>query len=347
MVRLLTRAARVRLLTRAVLLSVAASGVAGAARADQGEARVAATASCARGEAAAKGLRFAEALAAYRAAIVEDPSAACVSMARARIEDLEAHAEGGFGPLARVEALRRDPKKAADPAEIEALARDLEGFPPGRVRAEARLLVAEAYWHALKDPARAIAAFEAAAQDGAGDKVTRALALAELWSLRKQRGEVREALAEVERDPTLAPALVGIVRRAVLRERIREAAFGVLGVLAAAGAAAIGRLVVRARDVREVPAQVLGPRAVAFGLYLGGAGAALVRVHGGGDGRPFLWLGLGVLAILAMGRAWGLWIGTRPAARAICAAACVAGVLAIAFLAVERTDASYLEGLGL
>jgi tetratricopeptide (TPR) repeat protein len=328
------------------LTMIAAAGIAHAQAAGTTPAQEAA-ARCVEGEAAANGLRFAEALAAYRAAIATDPSAACVSMARARVQDLEAHAEGGFAPLARVEALRRDPKKAADRAEIEALARDLEGFPPGRVRAEARLLVAEAYWHALKEPERSIAAFQAAAQDQGGDKVTRSLALAELWALRKQRGEVREALADLERAPKLAPALFVAVKKAVLRERLREGAIAVVAVLAVAGAAAMARLVVRARDVREVPGLVLRPGAAAFALYLGGAGAALVRAHGGGDGRPFLWLGLGVLAILAMGRAWGLWLGTRRATRTLCAAACVAGVLAIAFLAVERTDASYLEGIGL
>src|SRR6185437_2257872 len=100
--------------------------------------------------------------------------------------------------------------------------------------------------------------------------------------LRKQRGEVREALADVERDPTLAPALLVLVKKAVLREQLREGAIAVLAVLAAAGAAAMARLLARARDVREVPGLVLRPGAAAFALYLGGAGAALVRAHGGG-----------------------------------------------------------------
>jgi tetratricopeptide (TPR) repeat protein len=335
----------------ALLLAAAVPAVAGVARAADPEARAAATASCARAEEAAKALHFAEALAAYQAAIAADPSAPCASVARARAADLAVHAEGGFVPLARVEALRRDPRKSKDRAEVEALARDLEAFPEGRVRAEARLLVAEAWWHALGEPERAIAALETTAADAAGDKLTRGLALSELWSLRRQRGEVREALAVMERDPTLAPALLALVRRAAVREHLRTGAIGVLGLLGAIGAASLARLAARARDVRDVPAQVLRPLAVAFALYLGGAGAVLVRVHGGGDARPFLWLGLGVLAILVVARALRLAVTSRggrgAAARAAWALACVAGVLAAAFLAVERTDATYLEGLGL
>ncbi len=204
----------------AVFGACAVSLVCGAARAE-GEGRAAAATGCARGEEAAKGLRFAEALEAYRAAIAADPSAPCASMARNRADDLAVHAEGGFVPLARVEALRRDRRKAVDRAEIEALTRDLEAFPDGRVRAEARLLVAEAWWHALGDPARAITAFEGAVGDPSGDKLTRALALAQLWTLRRDRGEVREALAEVERDPDLSPKLTELVRKAARREWLR------------------------------------------------------------------------------------------------------------------------------
>ncbi len=332
-----------------VLAVVLLAGAPGAARAleEPPPGRAAAEASCARADEAARDLRFEEALAAYRAAIAADPSARCALSARARAEDLEAHAEGGFGPLAELSAVRRDPQKMADRAAIEALARDLEGFPPGRVRVEARLVVAEAWDHRLGEPVRAIAAYEAAVADRGGDKLTRALALSELWALRRQRGEIREALAVVEGEPLLSPAVTAAVRRAMRREWMRAAAVVVLGGLLAIGAASLARLVAKARDVREVPALVVRPFAVAFALYLGGAGAVLVRLHGEGDARPFVWFGLGVLTVAAVARAFRLAVGPRgPAVRAAWAAACVAGVIAAAFLSVERTDPSYLEGLG-
>ncbi len=290
------------LLTVAVALTVRGAAADGADPPGP-SAREAAQASCAQGERAARDLRFPEALAAYRAAIATDPSAPCAGVARARVEDLAAHAEGGFAPLAELEAVRKDPRRMADRAAIEALARDLEAFPAGPVRSEARISVAEAWWHRLGEPERAIAQYEAAVTDTGGDRLTRSLALSELWTLRRQRGEVREALAVVERAPDVSPSLTAVVRRAWRRERMRGAAFGVLGVLGALGAAALGRLAFAARDVRDLPGQVAKPLVIGVSLYLGGAGAVLVRVRGDGDTRPFLWLGLGVLALAVIARA--------------------------------------------
>lgn len=340
------RRAATLLLTAAALIEVDAARA--SEPADAGAARAAAEASCARAEQASRELRFDEALAAYLAAIEADPSAPCAGVARARADNLAGHAEGGFAPLAELSAVRRDPGKAADRATIEALARDLEAFPDGRVRAEARLVVAEAWWHRFGDQARALPQLAAAAGDPAGDRLTRALALSQLWMLRRQRGEIREALADVEREPDLSPVLTRTVRRAARREGLRALALGVLGVLAAIGAASLVRLAARARDVRDVPALVVRPAAVAFSLYLGGAAAILVRLHGEGDVRPFLWFGIGVLVLGIVARALPLAVGARAgAARAFWAAACVVGVVAAAFLSVERADASYLETLGL
>jgi len=54
------------------------------------------------------------------------------------------------------------------------------------------------------------------------------------------------------------------------------------------------------------------------------------------------------LEVFAVARAWSLGFGAGgPRARAARALLCTAGVIAAAFLAVERTNASYLEGLGL
>src|SRR6185369_9587585 len=101
----------------------------------------------------------------------------------------------------------------------------------------------------------------------------------------------------------------------------------------------------RARDVRDLPGQVVRPLSVASSLYLGGAGAILVKLHGGGDARPFVLFGAGVLALDVIARAFLLaWGRTAAVLRAGWALCCVAGVVAAAFLAVERVDPSYLEG---
>jgi hypothetical protein len=73
-----------------------------------------------------------------------------------------------------------------------------------------------------------------------------------------------------------------------------------------------------------------------------------VRVHGEGDVRPFLWLGFGVLAIDAAARAWRMgFVDERSVARVGRAITCGVAVLAVAFLALQYADASYLETLGL
>jgi hypothetical protein len=309
--------------------------------------RAAAEARFAEAEEAAKALRFADALAAYRASIATDPSAPVAGTAQVRAADLEAHAEGGFEPLRRVEELRRDPQKAGDRAAIDALERDLAGFPDGRVRAEAKLFVAEARWRRLGEPDRAAGLFEAALADRSADRLTRALSLSELVGLRREQGRIREALADVARDPDLLPALTAEVRRAARRERLQAAAAVVLAAIAAIGIAAIARLAARSRDLRALPSLLVRPSATAFSLYVGGAAAVLARAHDG-DARPFLWLGLGVLAIGAIARAGRLAIGARSrAVRVAWGAACALGVAAAGFLAAMRTDASYLEGLGL
>ena len=157
---------------------------AGAARAEEGTPRVRAEASCARAEAAARELGFAEALEAVRADDRDPtPPRSCARVARARADDLAAHAEGGFAPLRELSTFRRDPQKAADRAAIEGLERDLPAFPPGPVRAEAWLLVGEAWARRLGDPGRAIAAFEGTIADPEADGMTREMAISELWAL--------------------------------------------------------------------------------------------------------------------------------------------------------------------
>jgi tetratricopeptide (TPR) repeat protein len=316
--------------------------------AEPSAARTLAKASFDRAEQAARERRFAEALAAYREAIAADPSAPFTPVARARAADLEAHAEGDFAPLARLEEVRRDRARSGDRAVIEALERDAASFPPGRVRAEARLLVAEAYWRRLGEPRRAIPPLEAAIEDPAADRTTRSLALSELVTVHRALGDLDGARRAVDRIPDLSPRLRTEVLRLWRRARLRDGSIALLAALGAAGVAALARLAWRARDVRDVPAKVVRPLSVAFSLYLGGMAAVLVRLHGEGDARPFLWLGLGVLALDVTARALRLaWSPDRASVRALRVVACVGGVAAAAFLAIERTDAGYLESFGL
>lgn len=79
--------------------------------------------------------------------------------AQDRARYLEARSEGDFVPLTAFERLRRNPRPSlADVAELE---RACPGFPAGRVRREARALVAETYLGRLEAYADAVRAHDA------------------------------------------------------------------------------------------------------------------------------------------------------------------------------------------
>jgi hypothetical protein len=173
----------------------------------------------------------------------------------------------------------------------------------------------------------------------------RAVALQQLVALQRERGDLEAARDAVERFPDVAPGVRSDVLRAARRVTLRWVSVAVLSMLACVAAASLAKARGRTRDLGR---QLLQPAAIALPLYVGGAAAILTRLHGGADPRPFLWLGLGVLGVYAAARALRI---ARPnlgrAARAGWALCCVAGVLAAAFLALERTNADYLESFGL
>jgi hypothetical protein len=298
-------------------------------------------------EQAVRALDFTRALADYERALELSPSAPFASMARARAADLRAHAEGGFVPLQKLDRVRRDPRLASDRMVLDALARDADSFPDGRVRGEARLLVAEAYWHTFADPGAAVVPFEAVLADASADRLTRALALSELVTIHRSVGALGAAEDVVDRYPALSPILRKEIHSLVWRGRLRWVSGLWLAVLALIGVASTARLGWRL-GLRALPSAVVRPLAVAYALYVGAGAAIVARLYGTEDPRPFLLLGAGVLALDVVARAWrkAALVQRRWAslARAI---ACSAGVLAVAFLALAQTEAGYLESFGL
>lgn len=298
-------------------------------------------------EQAANELHFAEAVEAYQRAIGIDPSAAFVRVARARLGDLRAHGEGNFVPLERLERVRRNANATRE--QIDALAHDAERFPEGRVRSEAQLVVAEAYWHRFGSPDLAVRALETALSDTAADRLTRALALSELVALERERNRLDAAAQVLARFPDLAPNLRAEVQRLLRRVWLGRVAMGIVLGVVVLGLVSVARAIFwQGRDAEAVLRRVVRASSVAFALYMGGAASLLVRLHGEGDVRPFLWLGFGVLAMDAAARGWRLgFVDERRAARIGRALTCGVGVLAVAFLALQYADATYLETLGL
>jgi hypothetical protein len=92
---------------------------------------------------------FASAREHDRACVAAAPVSRWGRTAKAREGWLSERAEGAFAPLARLSRAWGDAKFLDDAASVDAFAREAESFPPGTVRGEARLLLAESWLHHL------------------------------------------------------------------------------------------------------------------------------------------------------------------------------------------------------
>ncbi|MBK8251546.1 MAG: tetratricopeptide repeat protein [Polyangiaceae bacterium] len=301
------------------------------------------------GEIAEKEMRFGEALEAYERAVRLDPSAPFVPAASARAEDLKRHSEGGFEPLAALEKVRRDPQKNRDAAAIDALALAAEGFPDGPVRSEARLVAAEAYEHVLGRPEAAIKALQAILKDGSAGKSVKVLALSELVTLLEAKGDLDTALEVVESNADLLPR---VTREVQLKVRRRSIARVCLGFLGAALAAALGGMIVRARqlgDVRKVAAELSLKKGFGFAFYAGAGGAVMARwLDKAGDPIPFLALGAVIVGAMVVGRAVGFYGKVeRAGVRAFAGLTGVLSLFAGAYWIIWKLRPDVLELVGL
>jgi tetratricopeptide (TPR) repeat protein len=157
---------------------------------------------------------FEDALAAQRECMAVAPYSAWARSARQRVAWMSARSEGGFEPLARLERVRRNPTLGADPDALEALAREADAFPPGRVRAEARMFVGEAW---LARPTRledAIRLFRQVADDPSSDSTDTVLARRSLVETLFAVGRVDEAARRLEASPAAStPELSARIHR--------------------------------------------------------------------------------------------------------------------------------------
>lgn len=293
---------------------------------------------------------------AYPRAIADDeaakqaaPSTRWSLRATDRIEWLRARSEGDFEPLRRLEKVRRDPGAASDPASIDALAHDLESFPPGTVRVEARMLVAEAWLGRLHRPEAAIDELRKVTLDPKADPLTSRLAERELVDALVASGRIDDALAEAKGHSTrLDPRFIRSVGRLRLRRNVKRAsivvlaAFGVLALVGIGRAARRGALAQPLGELRKMT-----PVAVAFVAFVAVAGGFLASRYEAGNAEPFLLLGVVVLPLLLVARVWSAAGSQTPLARAARGVLCGATVIAAAFMLLETMNPTYLEGFGL
>jgi hypothetical protein len=292
---------------------------------------------------------FARALDEDAACVAAAPNSRWAQRASDRIDWLRARSEGDFAPLARLERVRRDPALSSDPAAVAELARDADAFPPGTVRVEARMLVAEAWLGRLHRPEDALAQLRKVRDDPKADPLTARLAERELVDALVAEGRLDEAAAEARAranrlDPRFVRQTVRLVRRRSLRWTAVGALAGFVGLagLALARATRRGAIGAAGRAVRSI-----APIAVAFALYVGCAGGELASQYESGNSSPFIALAAAVLPILLLARAWGAVGSAGRAARAGRSLLCAATVVAAAFVLLDAMNPAYLEGFGL
>ncbi len=295
------------------------------------------------GEALERDLRFQEARDAYAAILVRAPRSPEAARAEVRLVYLDAHAEGGFAPLARLERLRRDPSPSE--VDVEALERESEAFPPGLVVLEARLFCAE-HWLRNGQARRAIPMLERVASDAPGGEPLGRHAARRAIDLRLEQGDLagaREVL--VAMGPRADATVVSRVERAGRRRILDRTSTGVLVVFGAAVVAGLARATRdgKGKALLQATRRAL-PVTLVFAFLVAVLGGALARYHGG-DVRPFVWFATFTVPILLGAQALGVSLG--PRLRVPRALLGLASALASAFLTLSWLDARYLEGFGL
>jgi hypothetical protein len=292
---------------------------------------------------------YEQALEDYRRAVAASPHTRWALRATERIDWLRARSEDHFGPLAALEQVRRDPERAADPSSVEALARQAESFPPGLVRVEARMLVAEAWQGRMHRPDLAVAELRAVSEDPRADPLTARLAERELVDVLVTLGRIDEAAAEARaRANRLDARFVREVTRLLLRRKVRFVSIATLAsfaLLAGAGiarAARRGNLGAAARELRKI-----APPAALFVAFVAVGGGVLASNYESGNSAPFLLLGGAELPLVLLARAWGAVGSNGRAARIARSLLSAAATLAVAFLLLDTAHPEYLAGFGL
>jgi tetratricopeptide (TPR) repeat protein len=290
-------------------------------------------------------LDFRAALAGYRRFVARDPGSRYASRALARIDDLHGHAEGGFAPLVALERVRRSTALSDDPRALEALDRASQAWPAGSVRAEAWMLVAEAFAGRMQRPRAAADVFLRLAEDDDAPPRLRELAATRLVELRAVLGEPARAEQELSdvHVPDAVRAEAAVFSR---RVRLRRASTTVLALVALAGAAALA-LAWRRGQLPEVLRRWRRPMPLVQLAVLTAGGAAMAKAADDHEVSPFAVLGVGALGVYLVAVVFNVVGGAAGGARAARAAVCAMAVLAVAYLAMLKLDPMMLEGIGL
>ncbi|MBK6528246.1 MAG: hypothetical protein IPF99_01240 [Deltaproteobacteria bacterium] len=290
-------------------------------------------------------LDFPAALAGYRRFVARDPGSRYASRALARIDDLQAHSEGGFAPLVALERVRRSTALSDDPGALEALDRESRSWPAGTVRAEAWMLVAEAFAGRMQRQRAAADVFLRLAEDEGAPAGLRELAATRLVELRGVLGDPARAERELSgvQVPDEVRAEAAVLSR---RLRLRQAALTVLALVALSGAAALA-LAKQRGQLGELWRRWRRPMPLVQLAVLTAGGGAMAKMADDHEVMPFAVLGAGALGVYLVAVALNVVGGPGGSARAARAAVCAMAVLAVSYLAMLGLDPMMLEGIGL
>ena len=183
------------------------------------------------------------ALELYHRAAAEHEGERLVRRAKARIDWLEARAEGDHGPLAEWLRVRSQGTATLSEEDLSVFAARVRAFPSGLVRREATQFIADAWLTHFERPSEALDAYERWSREPGIDDAERQLSAAGAALARGRLGNGEEALRELHRS-----GLDGRAEARFLRaERIGTIGSAVSLACLAAYAVALASLLVRVR----------------------------------------------------------------------------------------------------
>jgi hypothetical protein len=145
-------------------------------------------------------------------------------------------------------------------------------------------------------------------------------------------------------DPKVARS-VTVARR---RQWLRRASSVDLAAFVALALLAVGRSMKDGQTAGVMRAlRVSAGLGVVFAAYLAAVGGVLASSYETGNAAPFLLLGVIVLPIALIARAWGAAGSTSPLARSVRSLVCASAVVAAGFLLLDALNPLYLEGFHL
>ncbi len=283
-----------------------------------------------------------------RAAVAASPSSRWARTAKARMGWLADRSEGDFVPLARLMRVWSDRGFGEHADAVGAFAKEVESFPPGTVRSEARLFAADAWLHRLHEPEEGKRELLRVRDDPSSNTLSIAFAERDFAEELLAEGRLDDASVEVRlRAGELPAAFIEQVHARLRRRAFERAATGELAVFFAC---ALSALLLGHR--RGVVAPVLRKLVPSRRRALGFAACALIAaglVHSGRAHSlaPALVAGAVAVPIVLLSWIWNAAGSSGPGARAARALFCGASVLAAAFLVFDALAPRVLARFGM